>query len=324
MAVRPIPVFNSYEVLVSLESESAWPSLQTGSDRPVFIQHRATKDSLLCSGLTTDTPDLQTSGPLTTDTPDTQDGEPLTTDTLDDCQCPSCEVATTFAPSRCQHSCCANIGELPNAPASAEPGKPTPNVHSSNNSLGSKDEAIAQAGIPGAQGFTLVTSRKRARRKYVALCTKDEVLLQSVAKEVERPGYRLVEAVLESGAEDSVSAPKFFPGPVVPSAMSKAGGSYRVANGQRVPNIGQQSVHFRTDEGLQAGMLFQTAEIERPLISASQLAASGNNVVFNKKGCTIVHEQSGKSTLLHKRGGIYVLRMWIPIDSDQSFPGRGR
>ena len=129
---------------------------------------------------------------------------------------------------------------------------------------------------------------------------------------------------MDSGGEESVSPPKFFPGPVVPSAMSKAGGSYRVANGQRVPNVGQQSVHFQTDEGLPAGMLFQTAEIERPLISASQLAASGNNVVFNKKGGTIVHEQSGKSTLLHKRGGIYVLRMWIPTDSDQSFAGRGR
>ena len=106
--------------------------------------------------------------------------------------------------------------------------------------------------------------------------------------------------------------------------MSKAGGSYRVANGQRVPNVGQQSVHFQMDEGLPAGILFQTAAIERPLVSASQLAASGNSVVFNKHGGAIVHEQSGKRTLLHKRGGIYVLRMWIPTDSDQSFTGRGR
>ena len=158
----------------------------------------------------------------------------------------------------------------------------------------------------------------------MALCTRDEVLLQAVAKEPARPGYKLVEAVLDSGAEESVSPPKFFPGPVVPSAMSKAGGSYRVANGQRVPNIGQQFINFQTDEGLSAGMMFQTAEIERPLISASQLAASGNNVVFSKTGGTIVHEQSGKRTLLHKRGGIYVLRMWIPTDPAQGFAGRGQ
>ena len=98
----------------------------------------------------------------------------------------------------------------------------------------------------------------------MGLCTRDEVLLQAVAKETARPGYKLVEAVLDSGAEESVSRPRFFTGPVVPSAMSKAGGSYRVANGQRVPNVEQQSVHFQIDEGLPAGMLFQTAEIERP------------------------------------------------------------
>ena len=110
---------------------------------------------------------------------------------------------------------------------------------------------------------------RKQRRKYVALCTRDEVLLQAVAKEPTRPGYRLVEAVFDSGAEESVSPPRFFPGPVVPSTMSKAGGSYRVANGHRVPNIGQQAVHFETDERQAAGIIFQTAEIERPLISAS-------------------------------------------------------
>ena len=134
----------------------------------------------------------------------------------------------------------------------------------------------------------------------------------------------LVEAVLDSGAEESVSPPRFFPGPVVPSKMSQAGGSYRVANGQRVPNIGQQAVHFETDEGQAAGMMFQTAEIERPLISASQLAASGNSVVFNQQGGTIVHEKSGRRTVLHKRGGIYVLRMWVPENLEQGFAGQGR
>ena len=196
---------------------------------------------------------------------------------------------------------------------------------SNNPSLGSNHEASAQEGIPCAQGFTPVRCHKKTRRKYVALCTIDEVSLQSVAKETERPGYKLVEAVLDSGAEESVSPAKSFPGrPVVPSVMSRAGGSYRVANGQRVPNIGQQSVHFQTDEGFPAGLLFQTADLERPLISASQLAASGTNVVFSKTGGTIVHEQSGRKTNLHKRGGIYVLRMWLPIDPDPSFPGRGR
>ena len=67
---------------------------------------------------------------------------------------------------------------------------------------------------------------------------------------------RLVEGVVDSGAEESVAPPRFFPGPVAPSKVSKAGGSYRVANGHRVPNVGQQAVHFRTDEGQAAGVWF--------------------------------------------------------------------
>ena len=92
-----------------------------------------------------------------------------------------------------------------------------------------------------------------------------------------------------------------------------------------MPNIGQQAVRFRTEKDQAAGLLFQTAEIERPLVSASQLAAAGNRVVFSKRRGEIVREKSGKRTALHKRGGIYVLRMWIPANPARDFaaPGRG-
>ena len=117
-----------------------------------------------------------------------------------------------FAGRHCQ------TGELPKAPALAKPGI-----------LDAKEAS------PTLDGFFVASRQRKRRRKYVALCTKDEVLLQAVAKEPTRPGYKLVEAVFDSGAEERVSPPRLFPGPVVPSAMSKAGGSYRVANGQRVP-----------------------------------------------------------------------------------------
>ena len=37
----------------------------------------------------------------------------------------------------------------------------------------------------------------------------------------------------------------------------------------------------------------------------------------------IVHVASGRRTALHKRGGIYVLRMWIPESPDVGFAGPG-
>ena len=116
---------------------------------------------------------------------------------------------------------------------------------------------------------------KRPSRTYTksSVLTKDSMedrALCVVSKEGQKAGYRLVEAALDSGAEESVAHPRVFPGPVVPSAMSRAGGRYRVADGHRVLSIGQQKVRFRTDEHLACGVLCRTAEIERPLISASR------------------------------------------------------
>ena len=47
-------------------------------------------------------------------------------------------------------------------------------------------------------------------------------------------------------------------------------------------------------------------------------------MVFSQQGGTIVHEKKGKRTVLHKRGGIYVLRMWVPENPEQGFARQGR
>ena len=111
-----------------------------------------------------------------------------------------------------------------------------------------------------------------------------------------------VEAVVDSGAEESVAPPGFFAAPVVPSAMSRAGGRYRAANGTRIRNLGQQLVHFSVAEGHKCGMPFQVAEVERPLISVAQLAAAGNTVELGVDGGRIVNRTTGRSIALLRKG----------------------
>ena len=65
----------------------------------------------------------------------------------------------------------------------------------------------------------------------------------AIAKDTPRAGFRLVEAAVDSGAEESV-APNVFPGEMRGSAMSKTGGKYKAANGTRVPIPGQQKGSF--------------------------------------------------------------------------------
>jgi hypothetical protein len=146
----------------------------------------------------------------------------------------------------------------------------------------------------------------------------------AVAKDEGDKGMRVIEAVVDSGAEESVAPPGCFPGTVGPSRMSRAGGKYRAANGARIPNLGQVRVPFVNEEGSKCGIMFQVAEVERPLISATQLAASGNAVIIDNKGARIMNLKTKKVMNLVKRGGVYVLRMRVKAAPAPGFPGPGR
>ena len=131
--------------------------------------------------------------------------------------------------------------------------------------------------------------------------------------------------MVDSGAEESVAPPGVFPGAIMPSAMSRAGKRYRAANGHAIKNLGQQTVRFRIGEGHACAMPMQIAEVERPLIAASQLAGAGNRVIFEKDGGTITSNSTGKEIHMVRKGGVYVLRMLVPISNSASdFPRQGK
>ena len=98
----------------------------------------------------------------------------------------------------------------------------------------------------------------------------------AVAKDTPREGSCSVEAVIDSGAEESAAPPNVFHGEVRASAMFKVGGKFKAADRTRIPNRGQQQVRFRNNGGHVCGMGFQVADVERFLIVASQLAGNGN------------------------------------------------
>jgi hypothetical protein len=157
-------------------------------------------------------------------------------------------------------------------------------------------------------------------RAVLGSLQRDEGLLAAIS----RPG--LVEAVVDSGAEESVAPPGCFAAKVMPSPMSRAGGRYRAANGSRIKNVGQQKVAFTTAEGHQCAMPFQVAEVERPLISVAQLTSAGNRVVLGDTGGQMVHIASGKTIELVRRGGVYLLLMdmGVGIGVASGFPRQGK
>jgi hypothetical protein len=136
-----------------------------------------------------------------------------------------------------------------------------------------------------------------------------EVLLCTVTGEMR--GGRVVEAVVDSGAVHSVTPPGVFPGSVVPSPWSRQGRGYRAANGSGIKNLGQTEVPFGTTEGHRCRMPFQVADVEQPLLSVAHLTSAGNKVELGHADGRIVNLTTGRSIALERRGGVYILKMYI-------------
>ena len=100
--------------------------------------------------------------------------------------------------------------------------------------------------------------------------------------------------------------------------MQRAGGRYRTANGTRIPNLGQQSVSFKTAEGHGCVLQFQVVDVERPLISVSQLGKTGHKVEFEGQQGFIVHRKTGKRIKLVRGRGVYVLRLRSRTETPQA------
>ena len=178
-------------------------------------------------------------------------------------------------------------------------------------------------------------SRQRGRRAAVKLaalyCEAPEAPL--VAPVVNPSRTRVIEAVVDSGAEESVAPPDLFNEEVVPSVMSREGRCYRAANGSPIENLGQMVVRFKDEGGRQCGIPFQVAAVDRPLISVSLLVAAGCRVTFHEGEGEILHVASSRRLPLVRRNGVYVLELRVSTPEGQPggrklattpfFPGRG-
>ena len=101
-------------------------------------------------------------------------------------------------------------------------------------------------------------ARQRARRcaRSLAILCRDKMPEPLMAPLSAAAHPEIIEAVVDSGAEDSVAPPGLFPGEVLPSLMSREGRRYRAANGSPIPNLGQTLAHFWDADGAVCGIPF--------------------------------------------------------------------
>ena len=78
-----------------------------------------------------------------------------------------------------------------------------------------------------------------------------------------------------------------------------------------------------TNEDFDMGVVIQISDIDRTLLSVSELTAAGNEVNLRKDHGEIVNTKSGKVITFPRRGGVYVIQMWIKDDEASVFPRLG-
>ena len=58
-------------------------------------------------------------------------------------------------------------------------------------------------------------------------------------------------------------------------------------------------------------MKLQIADVERPLIAVSHVTRAGNKVELGSDGGVITNIKTGRTIKLIRKGGVYVVRMWV-------------
>ena len=113
---------------------------------------------------------------------------------------------------------------------------------------------------------------------------------------------------MDCGTAESVAPPSMAPGvPIEESPGSRKGQHYVSASKERLPNMGQQQMRVVTIEGRNSKVMYQVAEVGRPLTAVRAACDAGNIVVYGPRGCFIHNVHTEERTRFERHGGIYEL-----------------
>ena len=119
-----------------------------------------------------------------------------------------------------------------------------------------------------------------------------------------------VQVTLDSGCCKHVLPADAAPGyDIVDSPGSRQGRNFVVGNGETVPNEGQVLLNLATgtDPGAEVmASTFQMAELNRPLMSVSQICSHGHKCVFERDKAMIIAENGDVLARFEEDHGLYV------------------
>ncbi len=125
-------------------------------------------------------------------------------------------------------------------------------------------------------------------------------------------GWEDVKLHVDSGATETVVS-EGMPTRVdiVEGAASRIGVTYEVANGLRIPNLGEKKFCGISAEGCRRGLTAQVCDVNKALLSVSRLVKQGHRVVFDDENSFIEDKITGERMRLAEENGMYALTLWV-------------
>ena len=118
--------------------------------------------------------------------------------------------------------------------------------------------------------------------------------------------------MVDSGASVPVVPPSMLPNvKVIPSEGSRRGQKFTSASKHKLKNLGEQRAKAYTEQCEAAEVLFQIADVSKPLVSVSAICERGNRVIFGRGGGVIQNLETGQEIPFERKGGIYAIGLWV-------------
>ena len=116
---------------------------------------------------------------------------------------------------------------------------------------------------------------------------------------------------VDSGASETVvNEEMIITADVQEGPASRRGVEYEVANGVRIPNLGEKKFIGVTNEGIKRKLVAQVCDVNKALLSVSRVTNSGSKVVFDSSGSYIEDKNTGEKIHLEERNGMFMIRLW--------------
>ncbi len=84
----------------------------------------------------------------------------------------------------------------------------------------------------------------------------------------------------------------------------KRGVKYEVANGVRIPNLGEKTFKGITTEGAIRSITAQVCDVNRALLSVKKTVSAGNKVVFDDEGSYAEDKKTGEKIWMTEPEGM--------------------